>query len=218
MNRETAAIRVLIADDHRMVRAGVRALLSVSSLPVRCVVEESETTEQTMDKIGMADFDVILMDYQFPDLGGAKATEIILQHRPQACVLCLSSYDERSYAEKMIRAGARGYILKNVEPDTLLSAIRTVMNGKRFYSNEIALKWMDSGMSARTLGMLDRLTMREREVFRQILAGLRDREIAERLFLSKRTIDKHRQNLMAKLGAHNAIELVQAAVTMGMMG
>jgi len=111
-----------------------------------------------------------------------------------------------------------GYILKNVEPDTLLSAIRTVMNGKRFYSNEIALKWMDSSMSARTRTLLDRLTTREKEVFRQILTGLHDREIAERLFLSKRTIDKHRQNLMAKLGAHNAVELVQAAVTMGMMG
>jgi len=218
MNRETAAIRVLIADDHRMIRAGVRALLSAPSLPVRCIVEESETTTQTMEKIDTADFDVILMDYQFPDDGGVQATEMILQHRPQACILCLSSYDERTYAEKMIRAGAMGYILKNVEPDTLLSAIRTVMNGKRFYSNEIALKWMDSSMSARTRTLLDRLTTREKEVFRQILTGLHDREIAERLFLSKRTIDKHRQNLMAKLGAHNAVELVQAAVTMGMMG
>jgi len=96
MNRETAVIRVLIADDHRMIRAGVRALLSVPTLPVRCIVEESETTTQTMDKIGTADFDVILMDYQFPDDGGVQATEMILQHRPQACILCLSSYDERT--------------------------------------------------------------------------------------------------------------------------
>jgi len=215
MNKDRAAIRVLVADDHRMLRAGVRALLSMASSPVRCIVEEAGSTAQALDRVDGTDFDVILMDYHFPDEGGALATERILRRHPKACILGLSSYDERSYAERMIQAGARGYVLKNVEPDTLLSAIRTVMNGKRFYSNEIALKWMEAG--PRTQALLDRLTAREREVFGRILAGLSDRAIAQQMYRSKRTIDKHRQNLMAKLGAHNVVELVQAAWTMGMM-
>lgn len=162
------------------------------------------------------EYDVILMDYDFPDLGGVRTTQLILQLKPKAYILGLSVYEDRACVQRMIQVGARGYLLKNVEPDMLVFALRTVMAGKRYYSNEIALRWMDARLAGQEPGPLDGLTAREKEVFRQILAGLPDREIAQRLFVSKRTIDKHRQNLMAKLGAHNAVELVQAAGMMGM--
>jgi len=100
----------------------------------------------------------------------------------------------------MVQAGARGYVLKNIEPDTLAVAIRTVFAGKAFYSNEIAMQWIALSRAQERPDPLERLTTREREVLRQILAGSRDKEIAAQLFISKRTVDKHRQNLMAKLG------------------
>lgn len=212
---EGAAIRVLVADDHRVVRTGIRGLLSMSSVPVRCMVDEAGTSQEAIRQAGRTEYDVILMDYDFPDLGGARTTQLILQMKPKACILALSVYGDRSSVRQMVQAGARGYMLKNVEPDVLVFAFRTVMGGTRYYSNEVALSFMGGGLAGQEAGPLDQLTTREKEVFRQILAGLPDREIAQRLFVSKRTVDKHRQNLMRKLGVHNAVELVQAA---GMMG
>jgi DNA-binding NarL/FixJ family response regulator len=120
-----------------------------------------------------ASFDVILMDYHLPGRGGPKATEIILQRRPAVRGLGLSSYNERSYVDRMMAAGARGYILKNVEPLMLVTAIKTVLAGKLFYSNEIALKLLEPPVTRRVEGSLAILSPREREVFRFVLAGLK---------------------------------------------
>jgi len=209
---------VLVADDHRMVRVGVRAMLSLSSVGMLCIVDEAETTEKVMEMVERTSYDIILMDYRLPGIGGEKATELILKRHPALCVLALSIYEERSYVERMIQAGARGYLLKNVEPDTLVTAIRSVLAGTPYYSNEIALKWMDARMNPLRPGPLDRLTDREKEVFRLVLEGLRDWEIAARMFISKRTVDKHRQNLMRKMDVRNAVELAQAAIRWGMIG
>jgi len=216
--RQKKAIRLLVADDHRMIRAGVRAMLSLSSTGMSVDLDEAETTEEAMEMAKAVRYDVILMDYQLPGRGGAKATELIHKKYPEIRVLCLSNYDERTYVEKMIQAGAMGYVLKNIEPDTLISAIRSVMSGRPFYSNEIAIRSMDNRVLPQLAGPLDRLTSREKEIFRLIMAGLRDNEIAQRTFIAKRTVDKHRQNLMAKLGAHNAAELVHAGIRFGLMG
>ena len=213
-----AVIKILVADDHPMVRAGIRTLLSAVSSRVRCVVEEAETTEEAVGKVRGNVYDVVLMDYQFPKDGGPKATESLMRVYPQACVLGLSTFENKAYVERMVRAGARGYLLKNVDPDTLLFAIRTVMSGRRYYSNEIALQWLDPRLAPKAPGRMDELTDKEREVFREIVEGLSNRQIADKLCLSKRTVDTHRQNLMAKLGTHSAVELMRVAASMGMMG
>ena len=171
-----------------------------------------------MEMVDVNPCHVLLMDYNLPGRGGAKATELILKKHSGIRVLGLSNYENRSYVEQMVQAGARGYVLKNIEPDTLAVAIRTVFAGKAFYSNEIAMQWIALSRAQERPDPLERLTTREREVLRQILAGSRDKEIAAQLFISKRTVDKHRQNLMAKLGVRNAVELVQAAMRMGVMG
>lgn len=205
-------VRVLIADDHRMIRAGIRAMLSLTTTQVRCELDEAETTEQAMDKADRLPFDVILMDVHLPGRGGVKATELILRRHPAVRILGLSSYDELTYVEKMLNAGARGYLLKNVEPDTLVSAIRSVMEGKRFFSNEIGLKLMDPRLNPSSPSPLERLTAREKEILGQILAGFTDREIGARLSVSKRTVDKHRQHIMRKLAVRNAVELAEAGL------
>jgi DNA-binding NarL/FixJ family response regulator len=184
----------------------------------RFEVEEAENSEETIAKVMSGDYDVVLMDYVLPGLGGHKTTEIILSRSPGVAVLGISYYDERSYVDRMVGAGAKGYILKNIEPDTLACAIKTVMGGKFFYSNEIALKLLETKpIRPIKVDALALLTPREKEVFRAIMGGMLDREIAEQLCIGKRTVDKHRQHLMAKLGARNAIELVQAGVRMGMV-
>jgi DNA-binding NarL/FixJ family response regulator len=212
IREQSPPLRVLIADDHRMIRAGIRAMLSLSTALVRCELDEAETTEQAMEKADRLAYDVILMDVHLPGRGGIKATELILKRHPGIRVLGLSSYDECTYVEKMLNAGAMGYVLKNVEPDTLLSAIRSVMEGKRFFSNEIGLKLMDPRLNPASPSPLERLTAREKEIFGQILAGFNDREIGARLSVSKRTVDKHRQHIMRKLSVRNAVELAEAGL------
>jgi len=199
-----------------MVRAGIRKMLSETSGRAPCEVDEADTTEDAVEMTLRVGYDVVLMDYNMPGIGGDKATRQILERRPEACILGLSNYEDRTYVERMIQAGARGYIVKSIEADTLYGAIRTVMSGKPYYSNEVALQWMGAGMFPRTRDPMDRLTSREREVFRLVLTGLNDREIGAKMFLSPRTVEKHRHNSMAKLGAHNAVELVLVAQRMGM--
>jgi DNA-binding NarL/FixJ family response regulator len=211
-HKERPQLRLLVADDHPMVRAGLRSLLSVVNAPFHFVLDEAGTTEEALYLVDRMTYDVILMDYQFPVGGGAEATGRIMARHPYARVLGLSSFSDKAFVRRMVQAGARGYLMKDIEPDMLVAAIREVMAGKRFYSNEVALQWMDEGLAGRSPGPLDVLTAREREVCRFILAGLKDREIGQRLFISKRTVDKHRQNIMAKLNVHSTVELVQATV------
>jgi len=211
-------VRVLVADSYRVVRMGIRVMLGETRSYRRFEVEEAETTEEALAKAVTGNIRVVLMDYDLPGRGGPKATELILSRRPDVCVLGLSFSDERSRIEQMVSAGAKGCVLKNIEPDTLGVAIQTVMSGKLFYSNELALKLLEPRTVRPTLSELARLTAREQEIFRAILGGLRDREIAEQLGIGKRTVDKHREHLMGKLGARNAVELVRVGVRLGLMG
>lgn len=209
-------VRVLVADGHRMVREGVRVMLKEGDGWDRYLVDMAETSEETMAKVMGADYDVVLMDYWLPGRGGVKATELMLAKRPGSCILGLAYMDERGWAERMVAAGARGLVLKSIGAETLAAAIRTVMGGRRFYSNEVALRLLEpvAVHADRAAG----LSVREKEVLRLILGGLRDREVGERLGIGKRTVDKHRQHLMAKLGVHTAVGLVRAGMELGMMG
>jgi DNA-binding NarL/FixJ family response regulator len=214
-----APVRVLVADGHRMVREGVRVMLEeVGGGWDRFLVDMAGTSEEAMAKVMGGDFGVVLMDYWLPGRGGVKATELLLAKRPGSCILGLAYTDERGWAERMMAAGARGVVLKNIGAETLVTAIRTVMDGRRFYSNEVALRLLEPVKCQVLSDSRAGLSSREKEVLRLILEGLRDREVAERLGIGKRTVDKHRQHLMAKLGVRSAVGLVRAAMEMGMMG
>ena len=213
---QTNAIRVLVADDHPPIRAGIRSMLTGVSRVLPCLVEEAGTTEDAYELVDRAPFDVVLMDYNIPGTGGDKATRLILARRPDARVLALSNYTDRAYVKRMVEAGARGYVAKTIEADALYGAIRTVLSDKPYYSSEVAVQWMGADMFAFGRNVADALTRQEREVIRLVLAGKRDKEIGAKMFLSPRTIEKHRHNAMAKLGAHNAVDLVQAATRLGL--
>jgi DNA-binding NarL/FixJ family response regulator len=214
-----APVRVLVADSHRMVREGVRVMLQeVGDGWDRYIVDMAGTGEEVMAKTTDGDYSVVLVDYWLPGRGGVKATELLLAKRPGCCILGLAYTDERGWAERMVAAGARGLVVKNIGAETLATAIRTVIEGKRFYSNEVALRLLEPVAVEGPGDKGAALSGREREVLRLILEGWRDREVAERLGIGKRTVDKHRQHLMAKLGVHSAVGLVRAAMGLGMMG
>lgn len=206
---ELPIIRVLIADDHRLLRTGVRAILESISAGVQFIIEDAETTEEAMRTSfhSAPPPDIILMDYKLPGRGGPTATKLILDRRPAIKILCISSYDERTAAEDMRRAGASGYILKNIAPDTLVTAIKTVLAGGPYYSNEIALKLMDTPRNI--------LTKREREILEMIMNDKTNREIAVAIHRSVKTVGKHRENIGKKLGTHTTAGLVNAAHKMG---
>jgi two-component system nitrate/nitrite response regulator NarL len=179
-------------------------------------VDEAESTEQAIAMVAVGQYAVVLIECGLPGRGGVKATEIICSRWPRTCILGLADSDEAVLAERMVQAGARGIILRNIEADTLISAIRTAMAGKQFYSNEISLRLLERrGRPAHD--SLERLTAREKEVFRAILDGFGGKDIACLMGIEKRTVDKHRQHINYKLGTKTPLELIQAGLRFGLI-
>jgi len=206
-------INLLIVDDHQMVRDGIKVMLQSKKDIYQFSIDEAENGEEAIKKVIKKSYDVILMDYQMPDMSGAQTSENILQYQPKAKILALSNYDELPYVERMIASGAKGYVLKNIEPSQLLNAIRTILENKTFYSNEVASKLLDAANKDSVNNILEKhaLTKRELEVLQMIAMEMTNEEIAEKLFVGKRTVDTHRQNLLNKLHARNTVGLIKAA-------
>lgn len=214
--RDRPLLRILVADRHPIVRAGIKALLSETSSWQRFEVDEAESTEEAFALVASGEFSVVLRDYNLPGRGGIKAVEIIRSRWPAIAVIVLTDSDDGERAERIVKAGAKGCILRNVGRDTLVTAIRTAMAGGVFYSNEIAQQLLGRSQAVKPVA-LSRLTAREREVLLNILNGFTDSEIAERLHISRRTIDKHRQHIHYKLGTRTPLQLVQAGLRLGLI-
>jgi DNA-binding NarL/FixJ family response regulator len=211
--KDSQLVNVLIIDDHKMVRDGLKIMLTSLNKLMSFKIMEAENAEAALIKINRNHFDLVIIDYQLPGLSGAELVCRILRYLPSMKILALSNYDELPYIQHMIEAGARGYILKNIEPAEMLNAVKTVLAGKLYYSNEVAVKLIDAAgdkerklQKAKTL-----LTRRELEVLRWIAMELTNEEIAKKLFVAKRTVDSHRQNLIHKLRVKNTVGLVKAA-------
>ncbi len=212
-------IRVLVADGHAIVRTGIRVLLKEARVFRPFDVDEAESSEEAIARVDQVDYKAVLVDFFLPGRGGVKTTEVIMHRRPDLAVLGIGYQEERRPVDLMLAAGAKGFILANVGPDTLLAAIRTVMEGKRFLSNELAQKFLEvTPEPMPSDDPLELLTSREKEVFRGIMGGLTNAKIASRLYIGKRTVDKHREHIMAKLGVRNAVELVQVGMKAGWLG
>jgi len=214
--KSVARVRVLVADHHRIVRAGIKVLLSGMTSWQRFEVDEAESTEEAIAMVSSGGYRVVLMAYNLPGRGGIKATEIIQSRWPSSCVIALADSDDGSMAERILRAGAKGCILRNVGLDTLVGAIRTVIAGRCFLSNEIAQQLLELKAGAKR-DPLERLTAREKQVFLSILAGMGDKEIAAKMGIARRTVDKHRQHINYKLGTRTLLELLQAGLRLGLV-
>lgn len=223
MSHETESTRrlnLLIVDDHKMVRDGIRMMLSVFKKTIQFNTDEAENGEQAIKMIERKHYDLVILDYYMPGKTGSETLQRMLRIKPELKVLAVSNYDELPYIQSMMDSGARGYVLKNIEPSQLLTAIRTILDGNLYFSNEVANKLLESAKKERTAERwhLNELTKREVEILKMIAMELTNDEIAEKLCIGKRTVDTHRQNLLVKLHAKNTVGLIKAAYKLKLLG
>lgn len=214
----TEKIRVLIADDHTIVRAGVRLLLEAE--PDMEVVGEALTGDEAVRLVENLRPTVVLMDIAMPGLDGLEATRRIRVTSPDTRVLVLTMHRSDEYFFEMLKAGASGYLLKAAETDELIRAIRVVARGETFLFPTMAKKLVEDYVSR--FGEVEApgqpsLTPREKEILRLVAKGYSNKEIAERLVLSPSTIHSHRTNMMKKLNLSTLRELVQYAGERGLL-
>jgi DNA-binding NarL/FixJ family response regulator len=212
-------ISLLIVDDHQMVRDGIRVMLESKESFLRFEIDEAENGEVAIRKILKKDFDIILIDYQLPGMSGSETLQKIRLYKKDLKVLALSNSDEISQIKSMLNEGVNGYILKNIEPTQLIQAIQSVLAGIPYYSNEVAIKLIDSAKNSDKPMALQKsgLTKRELEILKMIAFEMTNDQIAKSLFISKRTVDTHRQNLLNKLGVKNTAGLIKAAVEFNLL-
>ncbi len=220
-----AKTRILIADDHDVVRSGLRALLRTS--PDFSIVGEAVDGEEAVRMTEKAKPDVVIMDISMPNLDGIAATKIIKERFPEVKVVILTVHQDEEYAYQILRAGASGYVLKNAGKKDIFKAIGSAMSGERFFSPGISniivegfIKRASETPAAEQAGVPatgQQLTKRELEVLKYIAMGHTNRQIADALFLSFRTVNTHRANIMQKLDIHETAGLVRYAIGIGLV-
>ncbi|HEX9046494.1 MAG TPA: response regulator transcription factor [Verrucomicrobiae bacterium] len=210
---KTSAKRLLIVDDHPMMRTGLAQLIDNESDLKVCA--EADNAGQAINAVTRQKFDLALVDISLPDKNGLELLKDIRSLKPELPVLVVSMHDELIYAERALRAGARGYIMKQEGGEKFLQAIRQVLAGRVFVSDKMSARILEnfSGASVeRTASAVQRLSDREFEVFQLIGQGIGTSEIAKRLHLSVKTVEAHRKNIKEKLNTATATDLVRYAV------
>lgn len=209
--------RVLLVEDHIVVRQGIRALFSDE--PDLEIVGEADDGRAALQSVSELEPDVVLMDISMPGLNGIEATRQIRQDYPEVKVVVLSMHSNEEYVFQVLRAGASGYVLKQSDSSEVLTAIRAALAGGSFLSPPISRTVIDDYVRrAEARGGdddLELLTSREREVLQLLAEGLSNREIAEQLNISIKTVETHRSNMMGKLGVSSKTELVKYALRKG---
>jgi DNA-binding NarL/FixJ family response regulator len=204
-------IKIIIADDHRLVRDGIKSLLKNEKEMI--FVADAENGKEAIEKIKEFEPHVILMDITMPILDGIEASKIISKEYPQVGVIILSMHEEPEYVIKSVQSGICSYLLKNAEKNELITAIRKAALGQKYFNATIS--------ELMAVGILEKrkqeneevdLTSREKEVLHYVAQGLSTKQIAEKLFIGTRTVETHRLNLLKKFEAQNSTELIKLAV------
>ncbi|MBA7489758.1 Oxygen regulatory protein NreC [subsurface metagenome] len=209
-------IRILVVDDHAIMRDGIRSLLGLHD-DIEIVGEASEGKE-AIEKVQELMPDLVVMDIAMPGMDGLEATRRLRKKSPKVKVLVLTQYDNREYVLSCIKAGAAGYVPKRALGSELISAIRAVHKGDSFlYPSAAAALIEDYLQQAEEEEPYNRLTAREREILKLIADGHTSREIADMLFLSLKTVLGHRARIMEKLDLHNRTELIKYALRKGLV-
>jgi DNA-binding NarL/FixJ family response regulator len=203
--------RVIVVDDHSLFRNGLKLLLNNFS-NIKLIAEASNGNE-FLELLKKETPDVVLMDIDMPGLNGVDATRIALEQYPDLKIISLSMFGEEEYYYRMIEAGAKGFLLKNSEINDVRKAIMNVAEGGNYFSQELLYNVV---RNIRTTSIIEKqtetLSDREKEVLAQICKGLSNQEIAGLLHISKRTVDKHRSNLLEKTNSKNTANLVMFAI------
>ena len=211
-------IRILIADDHALVREGIRRVLDED--PGFDVVAEASDGRQALERIEETNPDVAILDISMPERSGLDVARQLREERPALKVLILSMHDETEYVMRAVHAGAAGYLLKDdAGPALLRQAVRAVQAGDSYFSPAVAARLTDAlrGGSSGSADPLERLTGRELEVLRLVAAGRSNKQIAAELGISRRTVESHRESMMRKIEIRTVAGLTRFALENGLL-
>jgi DNA-binding NarL/FixJ family response regulator len=203
-------IRIALADDHQLFRNGLRFLLG--SYNEFEVIAEVSNGNELLRALGTSPADIVLMDISMPEMDGVEATGRLTRQMPDTRVIALSMYGEEEYYYRMVDAGAKGFILKDSDISEVHDAIIAVHKGGNYFSQELLYHVIKRIKNREQEVKSSNLSKREREILLKICEGLSNHEIADALFISKRTVDKHRANLLAKTGSKNTASLILYAI------
>ncbi|MHB1082201.1 MAG: response regulator [Prosthecobacter sp.] len=209
----TSANKVFIVDDHPVFRDGLVRI--AAAIPGVVVCGEADNARDAFDSISQLNPDLVLMDINLPGKNGLELLQDVHAMRPELPVLVISMHDEQLYAERVLRAGGRGYIMKQEGPDKMREAITKVLNGQVYASERTAAAILDTlsrPRSSASTSTIAKLTDRELEILRLSGQGKDNRAIAQELHISLKTVDTHRDHIKEKLGLKNGIELIHYAV------
>jgi len=212
-------MRLLLVDDHAVVRSGLRMLLNAE--PDVEIMGEASTAAEAMQMASMTKPDVILMDIGLPDLSGIDATREIKKRFPEIAIVALTIHEDEEYFFKMLEAGASGYVPKRAAPEELLIAVRAAAAGQVYLYPSLAKLLVKDYLSqdhpAEEKANIDGLTDREHEVLTYLAEGANNEKIAAELIISPKTVERHRENIMRKLNLHSRAELVRYAIRKGII-
>jgi DNA-binding NarL/FixJ family response regulator len=215
MSSQNKIIKVLLVDDHKIVRDGIKVLLQDES-DIE-VIGEAENGKHALEVLNEITPDLLIVDINMPVMNGIECAREVVKHFPQVKILALTMLNEQEHIKNMVAAGAGGYILKNSGKEELIDAIKTVTSGENYFSDEVKNIIMMNIVKRKTSGNKIEgvpipLTNREKDVLKYIVQEFTNQEIAEKLFISVRTVDAHRRNLLEKTGARNTAGLVKFAL------
>ena len=213
-------IRLLLADDHAVLRAGLKALLNAQ--PDMIVAAEAVDGEDAVHKSHQATPDVVLMDITMPGVGGLEATQEIKRQNPAMKILVLTMHDDESYLQQMLQAGAEGYVPKKAADTELLAAIRATFRGENFIHSSMTAGLVAEVRDKQVNGLVRNrggsvLSQRETEVLQFLAVGYSNHQIAEKLYLSIKTVETHKARLKEKLGLQGRADLVRYAIKAGLL-
>jgi DNA-binding NarL/FixJ family response regulator len=210
-------IKIALADDHSIVRKGIRSLLENES-DIE-VIGEAGNGYEAIELVKKHSPNLIIMDISMPDLNGMEATRMITGEHPGTYIIALSMHHDKRFIANMLESGAKGFLLKDCAAEELIEAVRTVMSGKTFLSKsitDVVVGDYVEQLRKKEQTLYQILSPREREVLQLLVEGKTTKEIAAQLFLSVKTVETHRQQIMTKLGTHSIAELTKLAIREGL--
>lgn len=206
-------IRVMLVDDHALVRMGFRMLLANAAIEV---VAEAQNGEEACQQVATVKPDVLVMDLSMPGMGGMEAVRRLLAQDPKLKVLVLSAHEDTAHPQRVLRAGALGYLAKRSAPEALIAAVTAVARGERYMDAQTAQRLAVAQLDGQA-NPADQLSEREFSVFMQLARGMTVAQIAEALKLSQSTVGTHLYHIKQKLGASNQSEITLVALRWGLI-
>ncbi len=204
-------IKVAITDDHLLVMQGIASMLQNESLIQ--IIGKYPSAAETLEALTEAQPDILLLDINLPDINGIDLCKQLLKLYPNLKIIALSSHDDTNFVKRILKNGASGYLLKNTSKEELLEAFDTVLSDGQYLQPSIQKKLLNQSLGTQKPNSLKpKLTRREKEVLAAICQEMTTQEIAEQLFVSPKTVETHRMNLISKLGARNSVGLAKIAI------